>query len=185
MQSINLTRTRKSIGGAFAGLSDNVRASQPYQAQGHRTINHDETLINFNDDRSEGMCPSEAAFTDMVQNGESPEKPRDFGQTEPKQITTQSLMQDFTRLYSLIEERLERAISYGKDQKLDAKLRASTNSALIGTNGVGQDVTCEMLDLKADMVALKNQKFEVERQHRAEIEAKTEKLAELERLLKE
>ena len=72
-------------------------------------------------------------------------------------------MQDFTRLYALIEERLERAISYGKDQKLDAKLRASTNSALIGANGVGQDVTCEMLDLKADMVALKNQKFEVER----------------------
>lgn len=176
MQSINLTRTRKSIG-AFGGLTNEVRASQPYQMRGHRTINHDETLINFNDeDRSEGgmmECPSDAAFTDQVLANESPEKPTENAekqQLESKKETTQSLMQEFTRLYALIEERLESAISYGKDQKLDAKLRASSNSALIGANGVGQDVTCEMLDLKADMVALKNQKFEVERQHRAEIE---------------
>lgn len=61
-------------------------------------------------------------------------------------------------MYQELEQRLERGIQHAKEATLDNKIRASSNSALVGAGaiGAGGDMTCEILDLKAEMTSLKN-----------------------------
>ena len=74
--------------------------------------------------------------------------------------TTNKLIEHFTNMYQEIESRLERGLSHAKEATLESKLRASSNSALIGHGGMSaNDVTCEMLDLKAEMTSMKNKLF--------------------------
>jgi len=78
--------------------------------------------------------------------------------------TTNRLIEQFTNMYQEIESRLERGLSHAKEATLESKLRISSNSALIGANAgmTANDVTCEMLDLKAEMTSLKNKLFQAE-----------------------
>ena len=79
----------------------------------------------------------------------------DEGQSPDGKPTTNRLIEQFTNMYQEIESRLERGLQHAKEATLESKLRASSNSALIGNGGMSaNDVTCEMLDLKAEMTSL-------------------------------
>lgn len=88
------------------------------------------------------------------------------GDDEGDKQTTNKLIEKFTNMYQEIENRLERGLSHAKEATLDSKLRASSNSALIGANGTigtgNNDATCEILDLKAEMTSMKNKLFQAE-----------------------
>ena len=89
---------------------------------------------------------------------------------EDEKPSTTKLIEKFTNMYQEIETRLERGISFAKEATLDNKLRASSNSALINHGGMStNDVTCEMLDLKAEMTSIKNKLFQAEQKRHEEV----------------
>ena len=93
--------------------------------------------------------------------------------------STTKLIEKFMNMYQELETRLERGIQHAKDTTLDQKLRASSNSALIG-GATANDMTCEMLDLKAEMTSLKNKMFQAESKRIEEVNLKQAKISQLE-----
>ena len=99
--------------------------------------------------------------------------------------STAKLMVKFTTMYQELETRLERGISFAKEATLDSKLRASSNSAMIGAGGIGADPTCEILDLKAEMTSMKNKLFQAEQKKIEEVNKRQAQISSLEQQLRE
>lgn len=99
--------------------------------------------------------------------------------------STAKLMEKFTHMYQEIEVRLERGISHAKEATLESKLRASSNSALIGAGAMNNDYTCEILDLKAEMTSLKNKMFQAEQKKIEEVNKRQAQISQLEQKLRE
>ena len=93
--------------------------------------------------------------------------------------STQYLMDQFIEMYQEIEARLNKGLQTVKEMQLDNQIRASSNS-FIGQNPQSVDATVEVLDLKAEMVSLKNKLFEAEQKKNEEIKAKQTRITQLE-----
>ena len=103
----------------------------------------------------------------------------DEGDDKP---STTKLIEKFTNMYQELEGRLERGLSHAKEATLESKLRASSNSALVGAGAIGggNDMACEMLDLKAEMTSLKNKLFQAEQKRIEEVNQRQSKINQLE-----
>ena len=101
------------------------------------------------------------------------------GDNDDKPSTTR-LREKFMGMYQELESRLERGIQHAKDATLDSKIRASSNSALLGGGPTQNDMTCEVLDLKAEMTSLKNKMFQAEQKRIEEVNQKQAKISQLE-----
>ena len=93
------------------------------------------------------------------------------GEKDDDKPSTTRLIEKFTTMYQEIESRLERGISFAKEATLESKLRASSNSALVATGAIGSnnDMTCEVLDLKAELTSMKNKLFQADQKRIEEV----------------
>lgn len=126
-------------------------------------------------DRSEFTSPTKSqgrvsmAYTRGVLSAHMGAEPDQPDHDDDDQPSTAKLMVKFTTMYQELETRLERGISFAKEATLENKLRASSNSAMIGAGGMGADPTCEILDLKAEMTSMKNKLFQAEQKRIEEV----------------
>ena len=131
------------------------------------------------DDRSEFMSPMKSVAASMAFAGFSAHVGPGLD-TEGKagRPSTTKLIEKFTNMYQEIELRLERGLSFAKEATLENKLRASSNSALIG-GLTANDVTCDMIDLKAELTSMKNKLFQAEQKRIEETKQRDAKISSL------
>ena len=92
-------------------------------------------------------------------------------------LCKQQLMEQFNEQLVELEMRLNKGMQIGKDLKLETKLRGSTNS-MAGL--VRAETTGDILDLKAELVNMKNKVFTQEQEKQREIQNQKNQVVKLE-----